>query len=74
MACLRNVEGGETQRGRHTEMSCRALFMAASCLTCCMIAVLGSEEASIEIEESMFASCGDMLRERAFSNYWESLR
>lgn len=42
-----------------TEMSCRALFIAVSCLTWFRMAVLGLEELIFmeELPESMFVNC-----------------
>ena len=53
------TDTGETQDGDLTDINDRALFTAASCWTCFMTAVLGSEEALIApLKESMIVVVG----------------
>ena len=53
------IDTGETQDGALTDINDRALLTAASCWTCLMSAVLGSEEALIApLKESMIVIVG----------------
>lgn len=53
------IDTGEAQDGDLTDINDRALFTAASCWTCFMIAVLMSEEGLISpVKESMIVVLG----------------